>query len=149
MKRTLVLVSLALLAFIALALFTAVFNAPRMLDSYAEIETARAHQAAAEAMQTQVEATMVAVSGMVCLVGILGILVMGGLLPVAWFALANGRNPLSVTPNSPYPTQPKQSRLRPSVQPIYQPPAQPTVWLPVDDFDWQSWTWPEDDFPTF
>ena len=149
MKRTLVLLPLAALALIFLVLLSAVFNAPRMLDSYAEIENARAHQAAAEAMQTQAEATIAAVSGMVCLAGILGILVVGGFLLAAWFALAYGRNPLSVNPALPYPAQPKRSHLRPSVQPIYQPPTPPTAWLPVENFDWQSWTWPEDDFPAF
>jgi hypothetical protein len=149
MKRTLVLVSLTLLALITLSLFSAVFNAPRMLDTYADIETARAHQAAAEAMQTQAKTTNTAVLGMVCLAGVLGFLVVGGLLLAVWFALAHGRNALSTNTALPYPAQPNRRRLQPSTQPLYQPPTPPTVWLPTADFDWQSWTWPEDEFPPY
>jgi hypothetical protein len=87
---------------------------------------------------------------MVCLAGVLGLFALGGLLLAGWLVLANGRNAIPINNNTlPYPAQSNHRSLGPSAQSLYQPPAPPTVWLPTADFDWQSWSWPEDELPPY
>jgi hypothetical protein len=172
MKRTPVHLLLVAITLIALILLVALLNAPRMLDSYAAIETARAHQAAAEAMQTQATATIIAVSGMLCLTGILALLLLGGLL-LAYLTLANrfpvqnrpllpdGRTtlPFSLPGHWPQlahrgPTR-RRPLLPPNPPPSWPEAAPPTAWRPEeevslpDGMDWAAWDWPDEDFPAF
>jgi hypothetical protein len=144
-----------------------------MLDSYADIETARAHQAAAEAMQTQANATILAVSGMLCLTVLLALLAFGGLLLLVWLSLAHkipsqnqptlpdGRTvlPFSQPGHWPQSLPTRLTRRRPLIPPNYPPSwpeaAPPAPWTPEEEvslpngMDWAAWEWPDEDFPAF
>lgn len=80
MTRALVLILLTLIALIILAV---ALNAPRVAE-------ANAHTAAATAMQAQANVTGMAVFGMVCLAGTLGLVVTAGIVLFGWFML-NGQ----------------------------------------------------------
>ncbi len=83
MTRFLALTLLTLIAFIILAL---ALNAPRVAE-------AQAHTAAATAMQTQANVTGLAVFGMTCLAGTLGLVVVAGIGVSGWF-MVNGQLPV-------------------------------------------------------
>lgn len=173
MKRTTVHLLLAAATLIALILLVALLNAPRMLDSYADIENARAHQAAAEAMQTQAEATILAVSGMLCLTGLLALLLLGGLGLAVYLShagrfpsqprptLPDGRTALPFSQPGRWPhslprrfTRPRPL-LPPNTPPAWLQTTPPAPWRPEEEaslpagMDWADWDWPDEDFPAF
>lgn len=78
MTRFLVLTLLTLIALIILAV---VLNAPRVAE-------AQAHTAAATAMQAQATVTGLAVIGMTCLAGTLGLVVVAGLGLFGWLTVS-------------------------------------------------------------
>lgn len=82
MTRFLVLTLLTLIALIILAV---ALNAPRVAE-------AQAHTAAATAMQAQANVTGMAVFGMTCLAGTLGLVIVAGIGMFGWFML-NGHLP--------------------------------------------------------
>ena len=83
MTRFLVLTLLTLIALIILAV---ALNAPRVAE-------ANAHTAAATAMQAQANVTGLAVFGMTCLAGTLGLVIIAGIGLFGWFML-NGHLPV-------------------------------------------------------
>src|SRR5690606_21930061 len=83
MTRFLVLTLLTLVALIILAV---ALNAPRVAE-------ANAHTAAATAMQAQANVTGLAVFGMTCLAGTLGLVVVAGIGVFGWL-MVNGQLPL-------------------------------------------------------
>ncbi len=83
MTRFLVLTLLTLIALIILAV---ALNAPRVAE-------AQAHTAAATAIQTQANVTGLAVFGMTCLAGTLGLVVVAGIGVFGWL-MVNGQLPL-------------------------------------------------------
>ncbi|MBK9053527.1 MAG: hypothetical protein IPL78_22295 [Chloroflexi bacterium] len=78
MTRFLVLTLLTLIALIILAV---ALNAPRVAE-------AQAHTAAATAMQAQANVTGLAVFGMTCLAGTLGLVVVAGLGLFGWLTVS-------------------------------------------------------------
>lgn len=78
MTRTLILILFTLIALIILAV---ALNAPRVAE-------AQAHTAAATAMQAQANVTGLAVFGMTCLAGTLGLVVVAGLGLFGWLMVS-------------------------------------------------------------
>ncbi len=72
---------LTLLVLIALIVLTVALNAPRVAE-------AQAHTAAATAMQAQANVTGLAVLGMTCLAGTLGLVVIAGLGLFGWLTVS-------------------------------------------------------------
>lgn len=83
MTRTFVLILLTLIALIILAV---TLNAPRVAE-------AQAHTVAATALEAQANVTGLAVFGMVCLAGTLGLVVTAGIALFGWIML-NGQLPI-------------------------------------------------------
>jgi hypothetical protein len=81
MTRALVLILLTLIALIILAI---ALNAPRVAE-------ANAHTAAATALEAQANVIGLAVFGMTCLAGILGVVVVAGLGLFGWLAVSGYR----------------------------------------------------------
>jgi hypothetical protein len=73
--------ALTLLTLIALIILAVVLNAPRVAE-------ANAHTAAATAMQSQANVTGIAVFGMTCLAGTLGLVVVAGLGLFGWLTVS-------------------------------------------------------------
>ncbi len=145
MKRWFFLVVICL---IALTLFTAVLNMPRVAE-------ARAHEAAANAMQTQAIVTGLAVVGILLLVGLLALflllvvgfllwgMVTGRLAMIGRFTTrpsGKRRMQFQQSPQAPHPQAPHLQASHPNLLvPHYHLPTTSDEPDWQNNFDWHTW----------